>query len=137
MASSASTLRDPQPADKSPMSSLPNNSSNEQEQNLVEPFNEEDVSKSAEQFYLEKNNNMKVLVAMCIGLDNGSDGIFGETGDLEDNSRFPKRKKTMWKPSCKRHLVEEIKRRKIQYYKNKYEDSPIVILKSQWEKISR
>ena len=114
--SSSSTLGDIQPVEGGSLPPNPPESNKEQEEVLLEPRNEE-TSKSAEQFYLEKSNSMKVLIAMCIGLDNGNGGKFGETGELEDDSRFPQKKKTMWKPSCKTHLVVEIKRGKVKYYK--------------------
>ena len=61
--SSLSTLGDIQPSSNGTQLPSPSPEKNiEQEEVLLEPCNE-DTTKSAEQFYLEKNNSMKVLVA--------------------------------------------------------------------------
>ena len=102
--------------------------------NLEEPrsLQESDSRTVQNEFYnkVEGGEPFQNVVAMAIGLDNGLGGRYGETLNLEDDNRFPsvssstdkkkKKRKTniKWKPTVS-GLVDEIKRRKKEYYENK------------------
>ena len=106
------------------------------EEQLEEPVPLQDstvIDVDEDDFFLKaEGESFQHIVAMSIGLENGIGGRFGESMNIEDDSRFPstssgtdgkkkKKKKgskqTKWKPNVS-GLAEEIKRRKKAYYTN-------------------